>query len=118
VLLDPSYEVKDEYRRVAALTADAHRRWTNAIYAIWYPLLPASRHLELLAELKRSGLGNILLSELTVAEPAAEGGMYGSGMAIVNPPWQSDDALDLALPPVVQVLAPDTGRASLRWAGG
>jgi len=115
VLLDPSYEVKDEYRRVAALTAGAHRRWANAIYAIWYPLLPASRHLDLLAELNRSGLGNILLSELTVAEPAAEGGMYGSGMAFVNPPWQTDDALDFVIPPVAQILAPGTARASIRW---
>ena len=115
VLLDPSYEVKDEYRRIAALTASAQRRWANGIYAIWYPLLPASRHLELLAALARSGLGNILLSELTVAEPAAEGGMYGSGMAFVNPPWQTDTALDLVIPQVAQVLAPGTAAASLRW---
>ena len=118
VLLDPSYEVKDEYRRVAALTAGAHRRWANAIYAIWYPLLPASRHLDLLAELNRSGLGNILLSELTGAEPAAEGGMYGSGMAIVNAPWQTDKALGELLPAVAGLLAPGSGAVEMRWLAG
>ena len=117
VLLDPSYEVKDEYRRIAALTASAHRRWANATYAIWYPLLPASRHLELLAELERSGLGSILLSELTIAEKTGDAGMYGSGMAFVNPPWQTDDALASVIPPVGRILAPGDASADLRWLG-
>jgi 23S rRNA (adenine2030-N6)-methyltransferase len=117
VLLDPSYEVKEEYRRIAKLTADAHRRWANAIYAIWYPLLSASRHLELLAALARSGLGDILLSELVVAEKAEGGGMYGSGMAIVNPPWRMDEELARVMPAVAQIIAPTTAQASLRWLG-
>jgi 23S rRNA (adenine2030-N6)-methyltransferase len=117
VLLDPSYEIKDEYRRIAALTAGAHRRWANAIYAIWYPLLSASRHLELLAALERSGLGDILLSELTVAGQAEDGGMYGSGMAFVNPPWRMDEELGEVMPPVAQIIAPGTAKASVRWLG-
>ena len=118
VLLDPSYEVKDEYRRIAALVAGAHRRWANAIYAIWYPLLSASRHLELLAALERGGLGNILLSELTVTEEVEDGGMYGSGMAFVNPPWQTDEVLGVVMPPVAQVLAPGVATATVRWLAG
>lgn len=117
VLLDPSYEVKDEYRRIAALIAGAHRRWANATYAIWYPLLPASKHLELLSELERAGLGSILLSELTVTKRSEDSGMYGSGMAFVNPPWQTDEVLGVVMPPVAQILAPETARASLRWLG-
>ncbi len=118
VLLDPSYEVKDEYRRIAALVAGAHGRWANAIYAIWYPLLPASRHLELLAALARADLGNILLSELTVTGQVEDGGMYGSGMAFVNPPWQADEVLGVVMPPVAQTLAPGVATATVRWLEG
>jgi 23S rRNA (adenine2030-N6)-methyltransferase len=115
VLLDPSYEVKEEYRDIAALARTAHQRWATACYAIWYPLLPAARHLELLAALADSGMRNILLTELVVADEGKARGMHGSGMAIINAPWQSDSPLALLLPAVAVLLAPGQGRAELRW---
>jgi len=115
VLLDPSYEVKQEYRDIAVLARKSHQRWPNAIYAIWYPLLPAARHLELLAALEQSGIRNILVTELVVNNNCETSGMYGSGMAIVNAPWQTDSALAELLPPVAGLLAPDHGTAQLRW---
>ncbi len=118
VLLDPSYEVKDEYRQVVALTAAAFKRWGDASYAIWYPLLGAGRHLELLAALRRSAMPDILVTELTVADRDESDGMYGSGMAIVNAPWQTDQALAALLPAVAELLAPGQGAAQLRWLAG
>jgi 23S rRNA (adenine2030-N6)-methyltransferase len=118
VLLDPSYEVKDEYRQIVALAASAHKRWANAVYAIWYPLLPAARHRDLLAALADSGLARILVSELILGDGQGEGGMYGSGIAIVNTPWQVDDALAALVPTVAALLAADKGCADLRWLVG
>ena len=118
VLLDPSYEVKDEYRRIVALTAAAFKRWDTASYAIWYPLLGAARHLELLSALERSGMPDILVTELTVAGRNSPDGMYGSGMAIVNAPWQTDQTLAALLPAVADLLAPGAGAAQLRWLAG
>ncbi len=118
VLLDPSYEVKDEYRRIVALTAAAFKRWGTASYAIWYPLLGAARHLELLSALERSGMPDILVTELTVAGRDSPDGMYGSGMAMVNAPWQTDQALAALLPAVADLLAPGAGAAQLRWLAG
>lgn len=115
VLLDPSYEVKDEYRQLVALTATACKRWGTATYAIWYPLLGAGRHLELLAALEASGMPGVLVTELTVAGKTETDGMYGSGMAIVNAPWQTDQALAALLPPVAELLSPGRGAARLRW---
>ena len=37
VLIDPSYEVKTEYRSVPELVRTALRRWSAGIFAIWYP---------------------------------------------------------------------------------
>jgi len=118
VLLDPSYELKDEYRQIVALIATACKRWGDASYAIWYPLLGAARHLELLAALQRSAMPGILVTELTVAGRDETGGMYGSGMAIVNAPWQTDHALAALLPAVADLLAPGRGAAQLRWLAG
>ena len=110
VLLDPSYEVKQEYRQIAALAVCAHKRWANAIYAIWYPLLPAARQRALLAALEQSGMPRILLTELTVADGTDQSGMYGSGMLIVNAPWQIDNTLAALLPAVANRLAPVAAR--------
>lgn len=115
VLLDPSYEIKEEYQQVVELVTRAQRRWANAIYAIWYPLLPAGRHRELLRRLKQSGMKKILVSEWTISEPGDTGGMYGSGLAIVNTPWQADEALEAALPGVCTLLGGDEARSSLQW---
>jgi len=115
VLLDPSYEVKDEYLAIVELVLAAYRRWSNGIYALWYPLLPAGRHQQLLGALGDSDLPAILATELTLSRPQADRGMYGSGVVIVNPPWQLDEQLAPLLQWLAATLAPGAGRADLRW---
>jgi len=119
VLLDPSYEVKDEYTQIVKLVEKAHTRWATAIYAIWYPLLPSKRHLHLLDALKRAKLPKVLISELHILDQDKydadrnHNGMVGSGMAIINTPWQVDDKLSDLLPYVAETLAPGFGSSHL-----
>lgn len=117
VLIDPSYEVKADYEAVAIALLDGHRRWATGIYALWYPLLEGStRSEELCARLQQSGVRKILQSELLLHEPGSgERGMYGSGMLVINAPWKLDEELTARLPLIAQALAPDGGRARLRW---
>jgi 23S rRNA (adenine2030-N6)-methyltransferase len=89
VLIDPSYEVKTEYRHTAGFVRRLVAKWPQATIMVWYPLLAAARHRELLAGL--DGLGP-LIDE--VAFSAAPGfAMTGSGVALVNPPYRSEDML-------------------------
>lgn len=118
VLFDPSYEIKDEYEQIVELLKRAHQRWATAIYAIWYPLLPAGRHHQLLRALKKSGLKNILSSELSIADNTPTAGMYGSGMAIINTPWQLDQRINELLPSVAAILSPAHGSTHLQWLAG
>jgi 23S rRNA (adenine2030-N6)-methyltransferase len=92
VLIDPSYEVKTEYLQVVKFIEKAYQRWSNGCFAIWYPLLKAGNHRDMLHKLKRSGIRKILLAELYVKDQADER-MYGSGMLLINPPWQLDQQL-------------------------
>jgi len=39
VFIDPSYEVKTEYKEVGEALEAAFSRFSNGIYALWYPLL-------------------------------------------------------------------------------
>ncbi len=85
VHIDPAYEIKDEYAHVAKSLREAYRRMRGAVFGIWYPLL-ANRPVEpFLNGLAASGAAPILRVELSVRGRTS--GMYGSGVAVVNPPW-------------------------------
>ena len=87
IFIDPSYELKEEYNTIAEIVASTYLKFSQGIYMIWYPLLRESRHLALLAELKR-GFENTWQHELISGKNDLDGGMYGSGIIIINPPWQ------------------------------
>ncbi len=104
VLIDPSYEVKSEYQQTAKYLKKIHALWPNGTFAIWYPILKAGQHKEMLAEIKRSGIRNIFVSELYVQGSDTER-MFGSGMLLINPPWQLDQTVNATMPWLKQVLA-------------
>lgn len=108
VLIDPSYEVKEEYQQVVDFIKAAYKRWPNGCFAIWYPILPAKRWVGMLEALRRTGIPHQLSSEVLVRQPS-EQGMYGSGMLIINPPWQLQEELEATLPDLIQLLAQDAG---------
>jgi 23S rRNA (adenine2030-N6)-methyltransferase len=86
VLVDPSYEVKTEYQAAADFVLALAGKWPQACIALWYPLLPAGLHEPMLARL--AGESPAFADYRTQwAEPGPERGMYGSGLAVLNPPW-------------------------------
>lgn len=95
-VIDPAYEVKDEYRTVPAAVAKAHARWRGGVYFIWYPLLPDARHEILLQALQAAGFAELVVSEWHRRAPDSGRGLYGSGVAVVNPPFRfADEAAEL-----------------------
>lgn len=113
VLIDPSYEVKSEYGQVVTSLAAAVKRWSNGVYAVWYPLLASAQTDAFMAQFRATGLRKLLRAEITVR---GEGiGMYGSGMLVLNPPWHLDSQLQELLPWVVERLAPGAGQSVVEW---
>ena len=115
IFLDPAYELKDEYRRVAEAVAKAHGRFRAGVYAIWYPILPAGRHSELFGGLKRAGLRKIHRVELEGGGSFGDMQMQGSGMLIVNPPWHSLDPIRASAAWLCKSLAGKNGRFRSDW---
>lgn len=91
VLIDPSYELKDEYISLIENIQIAVRHWPNGIFMIWYPILPAGRHLEMLKYMKSSGIQNILKTEI---HTKASEGLQGTGLLIINPPENFDQTAE------------------------
>lgn len=116
ILIDPSYEVKTEYFDVVENLGRAYRKWPTGVYMIWYPLLPAAGHLRLLKSLTKSGITRVLVSEVRLHAPQGLSGMYGSGLAIVNPPWQLEAGLERLARWIVESLSKDAHRShEVHW---
>lgn len=108
VLIDPPYEVKEDYLRVFDTLEDALRRFATGIYALWYPCLQRPQARQLPERLRQLPVANWLQVELHIAQPAADGfGMHGSGLFILNPPWTLADTLRSTLPTLVTLLGQD-----------
>lgn len=110
VLVDPSYEDKQDYERVFHSLKEALTRFPGGTYALWYPQLTRLDAHELPQRLKRLPAKSWLHVTLRVNEPAKDGfGMHGSGMFILNPPWTLHATLAEVMPYLVQVLGLDAG---------
>lgn len=91
MLIDPSYEVKEDYQAIPRHLANIHRKWNVGILMLWYPILTSGAHRPMLAALEEAHPG-ALRHEVTFP-PAREGHrMIGSGMFVINPPWGMDAA--------------------------
>ena len=115
VMIDPSYELRDEHRSVIEAIEKLHKRFATGSYAIWYPVIERRWVERYERALRATGIAAISTYELNVARERREGGLVGSGMFIVNAPWQLDDELGEALPWLTQRLGVDR-EASYRIA--
>lgn len=93
VLIDPPFENRDEFTRLADGFAAAHGKWPTGIYMLWYPI-KERRAVETLADrvAKVANVGGgsdarCLRVEFSVAPQTAESGLVSTGLLIVNPPW-------------------------------
>jgi len=110
VLIDPPYEVKDDYRRVVDTLRDALRRFPTGTFAVWYPMLSRTEARMLPERLAELGAESWLDVRLAVRSPARDGfGMFGSGLYVVNPPWLLPERLEKTLPWLVEHLGQDEG---------
>ncbi|MBO4319427.1 MAG: 23S rRNA (adenine(2030)-N(6))-methyltransferase RlmJ [Treponema sp.] len=106
ILCDPSYEDKDDFKKTAQALINAHKKWNTAIIALWYPLLTRRQNEinQMTYALENAAkTGNHpspfykcelkLFEDDKIPEAMTEQNashMYGSGMLIINSPWQLD----------------------------
>jgi 23S rRNA (adenine2030-N6)-methyltransferase len=113
VLIDPSYEDKEDYKRVTQTMREAMERFATGTYAVWYPQVARRESHDLPDKLQRMAPGDWLHVWLKVAAPPADGyGLYGSGMFIFNPPWKLETLLRPILPLLVKLLGQDNHAAA------
>lgn len=119
VLIDPSYEESSDYTEAADTIISVHKKWSNGIIMLWYPLL-AHREGEINAMLERITetarlqnqnieIANLQLEvfdknehkEVSLEEFRAGQGnpprLYGSGMLVLNTPWKLEEEIQTVI---------------------
>jgi 23S rRNA (adenine2030-N6)-methyltransferase len=133
VLIDPPYEIKEDFNALPRVLRGALKRFPGGLYLVWYPLLAgeprtagenpfaeelmalggeSSRHCRRLCRRQ-------CRAELYTANPRAPPansprGMFGSGLFIRNPPWTLKAALEESLPVLAELLGVPGGW-KLQW---
>jgi 23S rRNA (adenine2030-N6)-methyltransferase len=116
VLIDPAFEVTDEASRVARMVQQALRRMAHVGMMIWYPVTTQIFADELCAGLDFAGAKSVLRVEMLVRPASENGGLAGSGVVVINPPWTLHAELEKLLPALAAVLGENgQGRWSLQW---
>jgi 23S rRNA (adenine2030-N6)-methyltransferase len=105
VFVDPPYEdTQAEFPRVTAAVADGLGRFATAVFALWYPIkeqrVTAAWH----ADFSRAVAAPTLVSELWLYPRDSRVALNGSGLLIVNPPWQIEERMHAWLPELAAAL--------------
>jgi len=87
VFIDPPFEEAADFTRLSAALSAAHRKWPTGIYVAWYPIKTREAPDALARRLQRLSIAKILRSELVLQVPAADAGLAGSGLIVINPPF-------------------------------
>jgi 23S rRNA (adenine2030-N6)-methyltransferase len=109
VLIDPPYEIKDDYIRAGELAVAIHKRMPGAQILLWYPVVIRGDVGRIIAQLEKAGVRDTWQFELGLAPDNEDYGMTASGMLVINPPWTLGKVMQECLPRLQAVFAPEKG---------
>jgi 23S rRNA (adenine2030-N6)-methyltransferase len=104
VLVDPPYEQPDEFARLGERIIAAARKWPSGIYMLWYPIKGGDGPQRLARMLAGAGIPRIVRSELLIEAAGDTQRLRGSGLILVNPPWQLPEQMALLTPALAGML--------------
>ncbi len=116
VLIDPPYELKEDYDLVVKAIEEGYKRFATGTYAIWYPVVLRQQTKRIFKGLEATGIRKILKIELSVRPDSDQRGMTASGMVVINPPWTLETQMKEILPYLTKTLVPEgTGSWTVDW---
>lgn len=86
IFIDPSYEMKEEYKQIPNAIKLAYSRFSTGVYCLWYPIIDNRLHNQLLCGLKNINASHTLRLEFYLTASPKKG-MTGCGLWVINPPY-------------------------------
>ena len=98
ILIDPSYEIKDDYQIIPKALFEAYKRFATGVYLIWYPVVSRTQTQKMIDSIIKLGIRRISQFELAIKPDNNQKGMTASGMLVINPPWKLHAQMQTILP--------------------
>jgi len=116
VLIDPPYEAQEaEFTSILAALKEGLARWPTGIFAVWYPIKQRRTLLPFLRKAALLPCKSAFIAELLVRPDDSPLRLNGSGMLVINPPYQLDQELAPALPVLARLLGDSSPASTLQW---
>ena len=116
VLIDPPYEAQDaEYQAILAALTETLARWPQATCAVWFPIKQRRTILHFLRKAAALPVKSAMTIEFLVRPDDSPLRLNGSGMLLLNAPWQFDRVVGPALPALRQHLGEPGATTRLDW---
>jgi 23S rRNA (adenine2030-N6)-methyltransferase len=95
ILIDPSYELKDEYDQVFKVLSNCYKKFPLGVYIIWYPILKSKKAVSFTLNILKRNYKNLFHIEMITDN--LNNGMQGSGLFILNCPWSIEKDIKKSL---------------------
>lgn len=96
IFIDPSYEIKTDYKQIPKAIASAHKRFATGLYGLWYPLVDKRLHEQLLRGMSQIAPKKSLRIEFYLTKKP-QPGMNGCGLWLINPPYTLAEEMETIL---------------------
>ncbi|MFB6348266.1 23S rRNA (adenine(2030)-N(6))-methyltransferase RlmJ [Moraxella sp. ZJ142] len=103
ILLDPPFEQEHkDFGRLVDLLVASHKKFSTGTFVLWYPIKNVDAVELFYKKMKRTGIKKQLVCELNLYPNDVAVGLNGTGLFVINPPWQFDEHAKQ----IVEFLAP------------
>ena len=118
VLIDPPYELKEDYQKAVNTIIKAYTKFATGTYILWYPVVKRELVTTMIDtftnESVNRGLKNLLQLEFCLSEDNDEYGMTGTGLFIVTPPGQLAEQMTTVFPYLTSKLGDNTSNFTIK----
>ena len=102
ILIDPSYEVKNEYEKIIKLVKHNATQFPDSCFLIWYPVLESEKTNQFVKKFLDIGVQNIAHIDIQLKNSFLR--MQGTGLFIVNAPSNMKTDIGKGLEILLEIL--------------
>ena len=113
VLIDPSYEVKDEYEKVTKLIKHNTSQFSDVCYMVWYPVLDAEKTNAFIHNMLSLKIKNTTHIKIELQNSFLR--MQGTGFFIINAPSEMKHDVTNSLAVLLETLKDQNYPAQIQY---
>jgi 23S rRNA (adenine2030-N6)-methyltransferase len=105
VLIDPPFELKDEFQTLARQMKEWRKRWATGVYILWYPIKAHLPLAELHLAARALSLPRTWVAEALILPRGQAETLNGCGVIVFNAPFTLPERIEALLPYLKSALA-------------